>query len=213
MNICEKCNKETINPRFCSLRCANSRPRAEKYLVCRSRACYECDIAFNYRQPGQRFCSKSCSARNSNRVSPKRIKTGERANDMCCVYCAIELNDHQFKFCSIDHQQSFYRAKRLAEWLETGKGCIGNDKSHYIRQYIYEQQNNCCAICQMSNEWQGKEIVFVLDHIDGNSGDNSRDNLRLVCPNCDSQLPTYKAKNKGNGRHSRRQRYQDGKSF
>ena len=37
-------------------------------------------------------------------------------------------------------------------------------------------------------------------------------NLRLVCPNCDSQLPTYKNRNKGNGRHSRRVRYSKGKS-
>ena len=40
-----------------------------------------------------------------------------------------------------------------------------------------------------------------------------RENLRLVCPNCDSQLPTYKSRNRGSGRHSRRQRYRDGQSY
>jgi hypothetical protein len=39
-----------------------------------------------------------------------------------------------------------------------------------------------------------------------------RENLRLICPNCDSQLPTFKMRNRGRGRHSRRQRYADGKS-
>lgn len=58
-----------------------------------------------------------------------------------------------------------------------------------------------------------QELIFVLDHIDGDASNNLRVNLRLVCPNCDSQLPTYKNRNRGNGRAWRRQRYADGKSY
>ncbi|WP_207206678.1 HNH endonuclease [Nocardioides ganghwensis] len=53
----------------------------------------------------------------------------------------------------------------------------------------------------------------MLDHIDGDSSNNRRENLRLVCPNCDSQLETYKARNRGKGRAWRRQRYAEGKSY
>ena len=208
MNICEKCGEETDNPRFCSLRCANSHPRAEKYLVDRTRFCDECGGQFSYKQPEQRFCSRSCSATNSNKVSPKRT-----AAVLNCLFCDIALTEHQFKFCSMEHQQLFYRATRIQKWLETGHGIIGSDKNHYIRSYLYQQQNDLCAICLNSDEWQGKSLVFVLDHIDGNSENNSRENLRLICPNCDSQLPTYKARNRGNGRFSRRQRYKEGVSY
>jgi hypothetical protein len=42
--------------------------------------------------------------------------------------------------------------------------------------------------------------VFILDHIDGKASNNRRDNLRCICPNCDSQLDTYKSKNKNSDR-------------
>jgi hypothetical protein len=38
--------------------------------------------------------------------------------------------------------------------------------------------------------WNGKPFKPVLDHIDGNNSDNRSKMLRLLCPNCDSQLPT-----------------------
>jgi hypothetical protein len=59
----------------------------------------------------------------------------------------------------------------------------------------------------------GLPLVFVLDHVDGDASNNQCENLRLVCPNCDSQLPTFKARNRGNERAWRRQRYVDGKSY
>ena len=37
---------------------------------------------------------------------------------------------------------------------------------------------------------------LVVDHIDGDSTNHSVSNFRLVCGNCDTQLPTYKSKNK-----------------
>lgn len=101
------------------------------------------------------------------------------------------------------------REEKLAAWL-------AGDLLHLprmVKSFLLEEQDHRCLICNMKDEWQGKPIVFILDHIDGNSENNLRENLRVVCPNCDSQLPTYKAKNTGNGRFKRRQRYADGKSY
>jgi hypothetical protein len=46
-------------------------------------------------------------------------------------------------------------------------------------------------------EWNGKPLKPILDHIEGNNTDNRPEMLRLLCPNCDSQLATRGGGNKG----------------
>jgi hypothetical protein len=73
-----------------------------------------------------------------------------------------------------------------------------------LKKLLLEKQKNKCSICGMNNWWNNKELIFILDHIDGHHENNSEDNLRLICPNCDTQLPTFKSKNKGNGNYYNR---------
>ena len=67
----------------------------------------------------------------------------------------------------------------------------------WLKPIILKEQNNVCSICGLSTLWNNKELHFILDHIDGDATNNLRSNLRLICPNCDSQLDTYKARNIG----------------
>ena len=66
-------------------------------------------------------------------------------------------------------------------------------KKRIINQNLLLKQ---CAICGIPPEWQGKPMSLVLDHINGVNNDNRLENLRFVCHNCDSQLPTYKSRNR-----------------
>ncbi|WP_459980815.1 HNH endonuclease signature motif containing protein [Nocardioides sp. AN3] len=131
-----------------------------------------------------------------------------------CLSCGAEMTKRsQFSYCSNACQRAHERARNVAQWLATGVGEPAGNHRHYIRLYVFEQQSGLCAICACPALWMEAELRFVLDHIDGDASNNKRENLRLICPNCDSQLPTYKSRNRGRGRAWRKQRYADGKSY
>ena len=54
-----------------------------------------------------------------------------------------------------------------------------------------------CAFHTQELLWGEKRLSVILDHVNGNNLDNSPKNLRYLCPNCDSQLPTRGGANRG----------------
>jgi len=139
------------------------------------------------------------------------LKTKRVVNPQTCLWCGSDILDtkrHHRKYCDsrcqANHRWELTKSKiALEEEIQNSK---------QAKRYLTETQGHRCEICGIT-EWQGEDLPMVLDHIDGNSGNNRLENLRLVCSNCDSQLPTYKNRNSGKGRHSRRQRYKEGKSY
>ena len=102
------------------------------------------------------------------------------------------------------------REDTINHWLLTGDtGCgVATTLRNAIRDYIMDTQYHKCSICGIDDNWNGKPLKFILDHIDGDASNNFQDNLRLICPNCDSQFPTFKARNKNSARTHRVKYYQ-----
>jgi Zn finger protein HypA/HybF involved in hydrogenase expression len=50
-----------------------------------------------------------------------------------------------------------------------------------------EYKCNGCGI----HKWNDKPLRLHLDHKNGDNSDNCKENLRLLCPNCHSQTPTF----------------------
>ena len=162
--------------------------------------CGHCLSVLDYVGRYKKFCDSSCSASHNN---TKRLTVSTN----CCPKCNKVIGKKS-KYCSVRCQKNFESAETVRKWI-AGEPVNGLSA---IRRYIKEKQENKCAECGISN-WNQKDITLELEHKDGNSENNSPENLCLLCPNCHSQTPTYKAKNKGKGRYSRRERYKDGKSY
>jgi len=64
----------------------------------------------------------------------------------------------------------------------------GHLKARLIKNGMME---NRCSICGLGSIWNGNKLNMVLDHINGDHRDHRRENLRLLCPNCNSQQPTF----------------------
>ena len=67
-----------------------------------------------------------------------------------------------------------------------------------VKRYIIKHKllPYVCAECKMLPMWQNKKLVLVLDHINGINNDNRIENLRFLCPNCNSQMDTFCGRNK-----------------
>jgi Zn finger protein HypA/HybF involved in hydrogenase expression len=69
----------------------------------------------------------------------------------------------------------------------------GNVKRRLIQEKLIPY---VCKECNQGEDWNGKKLVLVLDHKNGISNDHRLENLRFLCPNCNSQMPTFSGRNK-----------------
>ncbi len=142
-------------------------------------------------------CSKVCAGYLAKGLlySKKRPRA--------CPRCESVVPGGQV-FCSKTCQWSTEWEERKASYISAGEIVGGAPKT--IRRFLFDTRAHKCEICNRAT-WNGDPIPLVADHINGNPTDHRIANLRLVCPNCDAQLPTSKGRNKGNGRASRRSFY------
>lgn len=67
--------------------------------------------------------------------------------------------------------------------------------SNHLKKRLYAEgiKKKQCEECDIT-EWNNKKIIFELEHINGNNTDNRIENLKILCPNCHSQTPTFRNK-------------------
>ncbi len=119
-----------------------------------------------------------------NRTGKGKL-TAEKRN---CRNCEKEISSPKV-FC--DKKCDFeYKQKLRLDKFEKSNLCTNNS----IRKALISINGNKCSICEISEIWNDRKLTMHVDHIDGNSDNNDNKNVRLVCPNCHSQLETSKNK-------------------
>lgn len=66
-----------------------------------------------------------------------------------------------------------------------GKAFNASHRRRYLEMVEYK-----CELCGIS-DWMGEYLILQIDHVDGDRSNNTLENLRLLCPNCHSQTPTW----------------------
>lgn len=66
-----------------------------------------------------------------------------------------------------------------------------------LKQRLYARglKTRRCELCGQGEEWRGRRMSLILDHINGVADDNRLENLRIVCPNCAATLDTHCGRN------------------
>lgn len=133
-----------------------------------------------------------------------------------CLFCSKELTKpSQKKFCSDSCARKYHFKQRCDEVEKTGifpqSGRFNETDRRFAKAYLEEKIGHVCQICG-NTIWNDQPIPLITDHIDGDSSNHNVTNIRLICPNCDALLATYKSRNLTNENYipgDRKQRKQE----
>ena len=106
----------------------------------------------------------------------------------------FEINNIQLSINIIEkHNKNSYQRFYSNEEVY----CINSEYSkHALVKRVFNEHwmPYACTECANIGLWNNKQLKLQLDHINGISSDNRKENLRWLCPNCHSQTPTFSGK-------------------
>ena len=163
--------------------------------------CERCSNEHDGSYASGRFCSSKCArgfATQNKRTEISR-KVSKRLQGDRRGFC---------KNCKKEYIKPDRWARRRCPRCPDGRWKfvpfeeLKTDASRKLR--LLQERGHRCERCK-ETMWMGQPIPIELDHIDGHPEHNEKENLRLICPNCHAQTPTYRGANVGKHNGTKRQ--------
>lgn len=162
----------------------------------------------NRETKNKKYCSRSCSASVNNRGLLRNQPGGtvQARATILCRACASPISQKAKIYCSVSCQAKFQTQQMIQNWIDgTWDGSDSQGASRVLKKYLIEQSGNKCSKCKWDriNPVTNK-VPLEINHIDGDAYNNRQENLEVLCPNCHSLTPNYKALNKNGKRRYRK---------
>lgn len=167
------------------------------------KCCAYCQGPIPFENRRGKYCSHSCAA-SSNNVGKRRHGEAPKS----CAVCG------ELVVGKVQHHRLCKSKAQLEQWRKTGTGGLtpNGTVTEWVKNYLRAKYNDRCCLCGWCEKSPfTNKVPLIADHIDGNWQNNTEENLRLICPNCDSLTATHKALNRGRGRPQVRTKNSRGK--
>ena len=169
--------------------------------------CPQCGTRISFEKRENTYCNSSCKAKQLNVT--RKTKNAREIRLCSCGNKPSGYNLYCDPCIDVGRNHDFHRVM----------SSIGAKSDKARRAYLLRTRPHQCQYpgCGITT-WLGQPVPLEMDHTDGDSDNNTEENLRLLCPNCHALTPTHKGKNKNRGKVSsrqatRNQRYADGLTY
>ena len=110
----------------------------------------------------------------------------------------LRVDTSHFKNSTASKKNGKWRTAKLTadEVFVKGRRGRRREKATTLKSMMLQSGfNYAYNECGVSDSYNGKPIALQIDHINGDSTDNAKVNLRFLCPNCHSQTDNFGHKN------------------
>jgi hypothetical protein len=135
------------------------------------------------------YCSPSCA--NSRKFSPEAVAKKSEAQKRVAAGWTDE--EHKRRVMLLQENNPNHTPNYLSNLFAEDWEFLGIQGK---RLRVILEQDGKCRRCGL-DEWQGEPLTLEYEHKDGNNGNNDRDNVEALCPNCHSLTSTWRGRNNG----------------
>lgn len=110
-----------------------------------------------------------------------------------CLECGKDLQRQKI-YCSrpcADKHRNKDLAQNHARKVNNTKFTKDTSVNRRHKELLIEERGHVCEQCKLAT-WQDVLITLEMEHIDGDRTNNTKQNLKLLCPNCHSLTATWK---------------------